>query len=451
EVSVSRPALAFTLAVTVLAGVAMGLAPALQTLPSSLDSTLRASDRSSTSGSGMALGRRWLVVGELALSVALVTAAGLLLRSYAELRQIRLGFHSDGVLAVDVTLPEAAYNDPARTTHFYRQLREQLSARPSVLSAGLVSDIPLRSWPSPDDIRIEGRPEPAPGEQGYNAGFYMISPGFRETLRIPLVQGRDLNDGDVEGAARVALVNAAAARAFWPGETALGRRIRYYGADSGWITVVGIVGDTRYRQVDEEPRPAIYTAHAQLPRRGSNPGHAMTLVVRSDGNPESVMPAIREIVGTLDPEVPLASVTTMDEVVGGALGRPRFAMVLMSFFAGAALLLGALGIYGVVSFMVQQRTREIGIRVALGANPWQVRKLVMRESVQLLLVGAGLGLALTLALGRTISSLLYGVSAIDPITLVAVVPLLALVVMLASYLPARRATGVDPLIAVRAE
>jgi len=266
---------------------------------------------------------------------------------------------------------------------------------------------------------------------------------------VEVLRGRGIEPSDVRGAPFVALVDELAARTYWPGEDPIGKRIRYHGADSAWITIVGVVESIRFVSPEQDPRPTVYVPHAQTPRESGYPGHAMTMVIRGGRRPAALIAPVREIVARLDPAVPVTRAATMEEVVAQAMGRPRLATGLMSLFALAALLLGALGIYGVVSYAVQERTAEIGIRMALGAEAKHVRRMVLCQGLKLVAAGILTGTVAALAAGRLLSGLLFGVRATDPATLVTVIGLLAGIALLASYLPARKATSVDPIRALR--
>ena len=443
--------LGFTALVALLTGTFFGFIPALQAPAFRIQETLRTEGRGATSHGRTARVRSVLVVVEIALSVAVVCAAALLARSYDRLRRVDIGFDDRDVLALDVTLTATDYGDVARTAAFFTTLREQVAALPGVRSAGLVSDLPLRSSPGMDSFRIEGRPEPQPGEPSYGGGYVMATPGYFETLGIPLVSGRALRAGDVRGAPFVAVIDELAARAYWPGTDPIGQRIRYYGPDSTWLTIVGVVGTVRYLAPQLDPRPAVYTAHAQAPRGRFYTGRSMTLVVRTASHSEALVQPIRKLIGTLDPQVPVSGVATMENVIAQATGRPRFATTLMSLFALASLLVGALGVYGVLSYLVRARTHEIGIRIALGASSAAVHRMVLRQGLVLAVIGIATGAVAYLASSRLLESLLYEVSPMDPVTLLVVPLVLGAVALLASFFPARRATRIDPACALRSD
>jgi putative ABC transport system permease protein len=443
--------LAFTATISLLTGVLFGFLPALQAPARRIQETLRTEGRGATVHGRTARVRSVLVVVEIALSLAVVSAAALLARSYDRLRRVELGMTDENVLVLDVTLTATDYAAVARTADFFATLRTAVAALPGVHSAGLVSDLPLRSQPGMDSFRIEGRPDPQPGEPSFDGGYVMATPGYFESLGIPLVAGRALRDGDVRGAPFVAVVDELAARTYWPGVDPIGQRIRYYDTDAPWLTIVGVVGTVRYLAPQLDPRPAVYGAHAQVPRSGFYTGRSMTLVVRATSQPESLVLPIRDLVRRLDPQVPVTNVALMEDVIGQATGRPRFATTLMGLFALASLLVGAIGIYGVLSYLVRARTQEIGIRIALGASAGSVHRMVLRQGVLLALVGIAIGAAASLASRRLLASLLYDVSPSDPLTLLSVPLVLGAVALLASYFPARRATRIDPASALRSD
>jgi putative ABC transport system permease protein len=441
--------LAFTAAISVLTGLLFGVLPSMQTRSLRIQETLRSEGRGATAHGRTARVRRALVVVEIALSVAVVSAAALLVRSYDNLRRIDVGFGDSPAMALDMTLPTAAYAQTARIAAFYAALRTEVSALPGVTAAGFVSDLPLRAMPGMDGFRIEGRPEPQRGEPSYNGGYVMATPGYFAAVGIPLLRGRGIEERDVRGAPLIAVIDELAAKEFWPGVDPIGQRIRYYGADSLWLTIVGVVGSVHYESPQLAARPAIYVAHAQAPRGGFYHGRTMTLVVRGAQDPGSLAVTVRALVRKLDAQVPVTNVATVENVVADAIGRPRFAGTLMSLFALASLLVGALGVYGVLSYLVRARTQEIGVRMALGASTASVQRMVLRQGMLLTGIGLAAGAAASVAAASVVREMLYGISPTDPLTLLMVGAVLAGVSFLASYLPARRATRIDPASALR--
>jgi putative ABC transport system permease protein len=439
--------LGFTALLSLITGAVFGAIPAFQLSGLRLHDSLK--NRASTSTRASLTVRRSLVVIEVALSVAIVIAAGLLVRSYQRLQNVQLGYDPTDVLAMDITLPASEYAEPARVHRFYQQLRDHAAALPGLRSAGLLSDLPLRSSPPDDGYRIEGVPDPQPGEPSIAGGYILATPGSFETLKVPILRGRSFDERDVSGAPLVAIVDETAARLHWKGQDPLGRRIRYYGLDSlSWLTVVGVAGPARYNSLRTDPEPNVYVPHAQTPRR-HYPGRDMTLVVRAQRNPNELSAGIRDIVRRLDPVVPITRVASMDEVIARASGRPRFAAGLMGLFGLVALLVGALGVYGVLSYTVQSRTNEIGIRMALGANAGTVRLQVLAQGMVLALIGILAGTGIALLSGGVLSKLLFGIDAQDLPTYTVTMSVLATVALVASWLPARRATRIDPLTALR--
>lgn len=448
-IGVDATTVAFSLGLSILAALAIGLLPALHSTAVGAQATLRTEGRA-ISGGRIAV-RRALVVAEVALSLLLVAGATLLVRSYRELRNVDVGVRSEGVLTFGLFAPAEQYPDMARVRRLHAELRERLLARSGVRTAGAISNLPLWSEGAADDFMIEGRPVPAPGESQWNARYLMVTPGAFQTLGVPLRNGRLIDERDVDGQPLVAVVNESAARAYWPGDDPVGRRIRYYGDDDPWLTIVGVVGDVRQLGPMEPPPPIVYVPHAQTSRLRSPFGRFMTVVVRGDGDPGDSIGAAREAVRAVDPSLPLADMRSMQEVVDRATGQPRFTMMLMLAFAVVALLLGVLGIYGVLAYTVEQRRRELGVRMALGATRHGVTAIVVREGMALAAAGAGLGLVGFLAAQGALRSVLFGVDARDPLTLGAVTLVLLLVSLAACYLPAQRAARVDPMEALRSE
>ncbi|HSB62137.1 MAG TPA: ABC transporter permease, partial [Vicinamibacteria bacterium] len=446
DVAVDARAFGFALLASLLTAFLCALAPAGLLRRVSLEELLRGGGR------GVAPGRRGLraalVVGEVAVALVLLVGAGLLFRSFVALRQAPLGFEPRGVLSLSIALPQSRYPDAPRWRAFYEELLPRVQALPGVASAATVTLRPLwgtvgMDWP----FTVEGQ---SAEEAGRNPllNFEAVSPDYFATLGIAVTRGRAFTARDREGQPGVVVVSEALARRAWPGQDPLGKRLQlplpgtpYHGA---WLTVVGAVADARYREI-QATRLDLYMSFLQANHR---PKH---LMVRTDGDPAALAPAIRAAVRGLDPDLPLAEVVTMSDVVSEALGGPRFAARVFSAFALVALLLAALGLYGLLAGSVSRRTREIGVRVALGAAPADVRRLVLGEGLALAAGGMVLGLAAALAGARLLRSLLFGVPPTDPATLAAVCLLLGAVAAAASLLPARRATMVDPAVTLRAE
>ncbi len=440
---------AFHVAATLCAGIVLGLVPALRFSGRWTPDVLRGA-RGMTAGSGTVRVRGALTVGQIALSVMLVIAAALLVRTNDALQRVRLGFEPRGVVSAQIVLPSGTYADRSRVEEFFRALDASLASVPIVERAGAISNLPLDSWPAPDGFVIEARRPPGPDEPAITAGFYMVTPSALETMRVPLLRGRPILETDTEGEPLVALVNEAAARDFWPDGDPIGGSIHYYGPDeTRSIRIVGVVGDTRYRRVQEPPRPAVYVPHAQLPRERYR-GLAMSVVLRTT-NPPAAAAAIRQAVRRLDPTVPVTAVRGLQEIVDQATGPNRVLSQLLSGFAGLALLLCALGIYGLMTYSVQRRTHEVGIRLALGGSPGVVFRRVLSAGARLAAAGVALGIAAALVFRHALGAQLYGVGAADPGTYAGVAAALLLIALLACALPARRAARVDPMTALRSE
>jgi putative ABC transport system permease protein len=429
-----------------------GLAPALSASARGPGEALHAGGRATSSKRRVTL-HRVLVVGEVGLSLTLLVGAGLLLRSFANLREVELGFDPDDVVTLSMSASSGSYLDGGSVRRLQSQLLESVGAIPSVENAAFISSLPLQSGAPPDSFHIEHRPEPAPGETAYNADYLMVTPELFQTLRVPLRRGRAISPGDDASAPLVAVINETAARIYWRGEDPLGRRIRYYGDETPWITVVGIVADIRSSRLELEPRPAVYVPFAQSSRGpeydSSDNLRSFALVVRAGLEPEKLLPALRAKIREREPSLPIAAAMTMTEVVSRAAAAPRFTSLLMAVFAGAALLLAVVGIYGVMSFSVEQARQAIGIRMALGATTRDVLVMVVGQGAILGLAGIGFGLSASLGLSRTIEGLLYRVGPFDPWTFLSLSAVLSAVVLLAAAVPAWRAARLSVIETLR--
>lgn len=451
EFGLDARVLAFTGVAALLTGVFFGTIPALQASRPDLTLPLKEGAGGGTFDPRRQRLRRGLVVGEVALSVVLVIGAGLMIRSFWELRQIELGFRPESVLTMQLTLPAADYSETADVTAFYRQLTERVDALPGVASAGAAAALPLMHTVGDWGIDIEGRvEEPDENFVGYPQ---IVTPRYFEAMGIRRVGGRFLEETDRADAVPAAVISETMAETYWPGETAIGKRFRISREenDGPWFTVVGVAGDVRRNALADEPLPTMYFPHAQLAVAMGSTTAAMTLVLETASDPLALVDAVREVVRSMDASLPVSEVRSMEQVVNAALAEPRYIMLLLVIFAGVALALGAIGIYGVIAYAVSRRTQEIGIRMALGAASGNVRRLVVGHGAMLAAIGIVLGSALALATTRVLAGLLYGVSPTDPATFVGVALLLGLVAVFASYVPARRATKVDPMRALRAE
>jgi putative ABC transport system permease protein len=433
--------LGFTLLLSLLTGIVFGLAPAFGAAGATPGGALRAGGRTSSDGAGRV--RSTLVVAETALALMLLVGAGLLMRSFVRLLDEDPGFAREGVLTLRVNPPRSRYAAGAQTAAFFEQAVERLEALPGVVAAGAVSHLPLSGQDSSRNFRIEGRDAATFIEQ-YNAAMRMASPGYFRAMGIPLRRGRLLGAADREGAPRVLVINEAMARRYWPGADPIGGRV-FSGFGDQPFEVIGVVGDVRHQALSQEPMPEMYFSSLQVPWGGMN------LVVRTRTRAEDHFAAVRGVIRSLERDAPIAAMRTLETVVAESLAQPRLNMLLLSVFAGVALALAAVGIYGVVSWSVGRRTREMGIRMALGADRVSVIAEVLRESLQPVVLGVAIGLSGALALGGLLERLLYGVEPSDPATLLMVPLILLAVALLAAYLPARRATRVDPMVALRYE
>ncbi|MFW6078277.1 MAG: ADOP family duplicated permease [Gemmatimonadota bacterium] len=446
--SIDPEALGFAVLVSLATMILAGLAPALRLSAAGGTATL-ARSRGGTPPARRAL-RRGLVVAEVALSLVLVVGAALMARSLAGLRAVDLGFDPGDVLTLRIDLPSADYEGADRRIGFYRELLDRVERLPRVGSAGATRLLPLTGRIGEWSITLD---DPA-GEAVVSADWQIVTPGYFEAMDAELARGRSIGTGDHESAPLVAVVNRTMADRYWPGRDAIGQRFHLGTADQPWIEVVGVVRDIRHNGVVEDSRAEMYIPHAHWPRAtGSDvTARGMTLVVRAtDGDALALAPAVREQVRAIDASLPVAEVRRLDDVVDEALAEPRFTATLLGAFALLALGLAAVGLYGVISFMAARRTREIGLRVALGARRGDVLRLVLGEGVVLTASGILLGVLGALGLTRLLAGMLYGVSATDPVTFMTVAALLGAVAFAASYLPARRAARTDPMRVLRVE
>ena len=452
DIGLDARVLLFTLGLSVLTGLAFGLFPALASFKGQLNESLKEGGRGLGAGARGRRMRDLLVIWEMALALVLLVGAGLLVNSFERLRAIDPGFNPDKVLTCQVSLPSSKYKDP-QIVSFFQQLLERVRALPGVKAAGATMTMPLRNsgggfW---SGLNIEGRPAAA-RESIPIVSFAQVTPGYFRAMGIPILKGRAFTDADnSDQSPKVAIVNATLARRFFPDAGPIDKRI-CLGEDPSkgpWLTVVGVVGDAALQSLTDPRFPQVFSAHAQ----GVEGGVAgnMELALRTSSDPLSLAAAVRNEVHELDKEQSVADIQTLDQVVSASLTQPRLNTLLLAGFAGLALLLAAIGIYGVISYSIAQRTREIGIRMALGAQRSDVLKLVVKRGIILTLTGAAIGLVAAFILTRLMSSLLYGVQSSDPPTFFAVLVVLVGVALLATYIPARRATQVDPMVALRHE
>ena len=447
--------LAFTIALCIAASIVASLAPMLQTARPDLAQLLRGGGRSGTGTITSRRTRNGLVVAEVALAMMLLIGAGLLLRSLVRLLGVDPGFRAAGILSFEIDRPEDPLRQAPRLALVFERLADRLRALPGAAAVGGISQLPLAGVESKAGVYIEGRPVPEKPEDVLFADSQEVLPGYFETMAIPLRCGRLLDAGDTAGKPLVAVVDEVMARTFWPGGDALGKRYRRAtnarrrdDPANPWYTVVGIVGTVRHA-LGSEPGPTMYRTAPQLLPALAAP--TMLFVMRTRTNPAAMTAAVRAAVREVDPGQPVTKVRTMEQVVADSVSRRRFSLMLLGLFAALALALSAVGIYGVTSYSVAQRTRELALRVALGARPLGVLGLLLAEAGTLAGAGVLLGAAGALALGRLISSLLYGVGAADPLTFATVAAGLVLVALAAAWPPGRRATEVDPITALRGE
>jgi putative ABC transport system permease protein len=445
-IAVDANVLGFTLFVSLLTGLIFGLVPATQASNLDLNEMLKEGGRDSSSGRSGNRVRSLLVIAEVAVSLVLLIGAGLLINSFLRLRNLDPGFRAGNLLTMSVVLPQQKYPDHARRSAFFSELTSRVEALPGVRSAAVINWIPLILQGDTLGISVEGQPDPGPGRRP-DMVTRVVSPKYFSTMGIPLLQGRQFDERqDRADSAPVAVVSETTARRLWPGQDPLGKRVKPGGPDSPspWMEVVGVVKDVRQFELTAEPRLQMYLPYVQfqsfVPRQ---------LVIKTDGEPSGLAAAVRRTVWEVDKDQPVSDIRTMEDVFSTSIARQRFSTLLLGVFAAVALVLAAVGIYGVMSYSVAQRAREIGIRIALGAQTGNVLRLMVSQGLKLASAGVLLGLAGSLLLTKLMSSMLFGVSATDPATLVTISLVLVVVALLASYIPARRAARTNPLDALR--
>ncbi len=444
HVGLDGTVLVFTLGLSLLAGFLFGLMPALHSSKPNLSDSLKEGSRGSSLGSGHRSTRSLLMVNEVAMALVLLVCAGLMIRSFQRLMRVQPGFEPENVLTLRVNLPVSKYTDDQKQSSFYRQVLERIEILPGVVSAGLINNLPLGGGDTNGDFQIEGAP-PWPTNDGPMTEDYVTSPNYFQAMRIPLLKGRLFTDRDNFGAPNVSVINEAFARRVWPNQDPLGKRIQIGWPTSNWLTIVGVVGDVKHEGLDQAPMLQAYVPYLQ----GLEP--AMTLVVRTQTNPLNLVNDVRNQILAVDKDQPVFNVKPLAEVRSESVLQKRLTMIMLALFAAVALILACVGIYGVVSYSAGQRTHEIGIRMALGAGQGDVLGLIIRQGMLLVTIGILIGAAASLLLTRFIRSLLFGVSATDPLIFSAISLLLAIVAFFACYIPARRATRVDPVVALRCE
>jgi putative ABC transport system permease protein len=446
DIRIDSLTLAFTVGLSIITALVFGLAPALQMSKPNLTESLKEGGRGGASPSRNRL-RGALVVAEIAMTLILLVGAGLLLRTVTRITRVDKGFNSENVLAMNIGLPAAKYPKPENYISFYQQVTERIASVPGVKAAGITSVLPLSSNFDGRGLAVEDFPKPR-GEE-LSVDLYVATPGYLKAMEIGLAKGRPITEMDTKDSALIALINKTMAHDLWPNQDPIGKRVRFAGGDDSntqpWRTIVGVVNDVSQYALDQKPPMQLYLPHAQFPTSVN------TIVVKTEADPLGVVGAVRNEILAVDRDQAVFQITTLEQLLGESILVRRFFMLLLSVFAGLALILAAVGIYGVMSYAVTQRTQEIGIRMALGARPGDVLRLIVKNGLVLAAIGIGVGLVAAVGLTRLMEKLLYGVSATDATTFAGVSLALIAVVLLACYLPARRATKVDPLVALRSE
>jgi putative ABC transport system permease protein len=450
NVTLDRSVLFFTFSISALTGLVFGIFPALRATKLDLRETLNEGSRGSTAGPGQHRLRGVLVATEIAFAMLLLVGSGLLLRSFSRLQEVPPGFHPDHLLVADLPLSQNAYAKPEQRFQFFDRIVERARSLPGVRSAGAASFLPVSGGGGLINFNIEGRPPKTPHDY-LAAGYRTITPQYMETLGVPLLQGRNISDADSETAPAAVVINATMARTYFGGENPIGKRLQIGATpdkDVPYMEVVGVVGDV-LQGLDTGSKAEMY-----LPYRQADallPVFQLSIVLRTAGDPKLQTSALRSALAEIDPNQPLVKVRTMEENMSASVTEPRFRTWLIGIFAGLALILAAVGIYGVMSYAVTQRINEIGIRVTLGAQANDVFRIIVGEGLRLALIGVGVGIIAALISMRALRSFLYGISAFDPLTFAATAVLLTTVAVAASFFPARRATRVDPIVALRHE
>ena len=441
QVRIDGTVLGFTLLVSLATGVLFGLAPALRTMKVNLSSSLKEGGRSVGEGVQRNLTRSILIVAESAVAVVLLIGAGLLIRSLVRLQHTSPGFDSSNVLTMRLDLPEVKYPTPEKITTFFQELETRIGGLPGVESTGMITELPLSGQPNDIPFFVEGRP-PAT-HQSFGADFRYVNTQYFKALHIPFLRGRNFTELEVAKSAKVILISELLAKEAFPNEDPIGHRLAVGMGDFGMFEVIGVVGDIRHRALDSEPLPAMYMPSLER--------SWMNIVIRAQGDQGQLAAAVRKEVKAIDPDQPVASVKPMDDWLAISVSSHRYRTLLLGLFALIALVLASTGIYGVMSYSVTQRTHEIGVRMALGARRFDVLKLVVQQGMVLVVIGLVLGILGAIALTRVMSSVLYEITPKDPVTFVVVAIFLPVVALVACYIPARRATKVDPLVALRYE
>lgn len=444
EIGIDGKVLLFTVGIALATGILFGLVPALQASVPNLAETLKEGSGKTTAGTRRHRVRSALVVAEVALALMLLVGAGLMVKSFLRLQDVPPGFGVQGVVTARVALPEAQYAEDAQRATFFKALQERVSALPGVSSASIIDELPLSNSGSMLSFVIEGQPEPPPGQE-ISSHIHVVGNDYFKTMQIPILRGRPLTEHEAWDLQDSLVINETMALKLWPGQDALGQRISFGGQDGPWLTVVGIAGDVHHSSLEDEPGMDTYIPFMTFA------SDEMSVIARTEGDIAPLTPAIREQIRQLNPNLPVFDVSTLEQKMADAVSRPRFNLLLLGLFASLALLLAVVGIYGVMAYTVTERTREVGIRMALGANRGDVLRMILRQGMTLVFIGLALGFLGSFALSRALSSLLFGVSVTDPIVFAAVATILIAIALVAVYVPARRATKVDPMVALRYE
>ncbi|MGA9770145.1 MAG: ABC transporter permease [Blastocatellia bacterium] len=445
SISLDAYVLCFTLAISVVTGLLFGLVPALQASKLNLNESLKEGGRGSTEGRRRNHVRRLLVVSEIALALVLLVGGGLMIRSFLRLQSVDSGFNPRNVLTMVVSLAGSEHSTGPKRAAFFNQLNERVENLPGVESASAINHLPLAGDIWGVGFTIEGRPAPLPGE-GIGAVYRIVRPNYFQTMGARLVRGRDFTERDNEHAPGVIIINEAMARRHWAGEDPIGKRIMVSMGDTSPREIVAIVKDVKQGDWAAEPRPEMYLPYLQA----TSPRY-LTLVIRTSAEPMKLAATVQGEVWAIDKNLPVSDIMSMEDAISAAIAQQRFNMLLLGIFAAVALVLAVVGIYGVMSYSVTQRTHEIGIRMALGASAGDVLRMIVGQGMALVAIGIGVGLVGAFALTRLMESLLFGVSVTDPLTFIAISVVLAGVALGACFIPARRATKVDPMIALRYE
>ena len=454
EVNFSSGVLLFTFGLSIATGIFFGLVPALQASNISQVANLREGSRGSGSSRTHTRVSRWLVISEIALSLILLVGAGLLLRSFWRLLEVRPGFNPHGLLTAQIWIPVPnnpatdPYRPPEKRAAFLREAVRRVASIPGVegVAIGGTNSLPMGGGRNGFPFTIEGRPDDA--KYAPVAEFAAVSPNYFDILKTPVISGRVFSDEDQPNSQRVAIIDQTLANRYWPGQDPLGKHISFNGPPAGqnpWVTIVGVVGDMKSDGFEAPLAPHIYLPVFQ------GPPYASVLFLKTNSNPGALSDQIRSEVQSIDSNLPLFSVRTMDEVIARSMAQRRFALEILAVFAGVALLLAAIGIYGVMSYAFSRRVHELGIRIALGAQRVDILRMALSEGMRLILFGLIVGVIGATILTRFLRTLLFNVTATDPLVFVSIATLLAAVALLACYIPARRATRVDPLVALREE